>query len=79
MTSRRPASPASRRPLWLFATLWSLRQYPTRSREWSWGRKFGAIRAAGFDGVFSPPLPALEERGGLRYLAVTSVDSAAGV
>ena len=62
------------RPLWLFATLWSLRQYPTRGREWAWTKKFAAIRAAKFDGVFSPPLPALAERGDLRYLAVTSLD-----
>lgn len=65
---------ASARPLQLHATLWSLRQYPTRSREWSWAKKFTAIRRAGFDGVFSPPIPALQERGGLRYLAVTSLD-----
>lgn len=61
------------RPLELYASLWSLRQYPTRRREWSWARKFSAIRAAGFDGVFSPPLPILQERGALRYLAVTSL------
>lgn len=67
------------RPLWLFATLWSLRQYPTVRREWTWERKFAAIRAAGFDGVFSPPRPELAGRGALRYLAVTSVDAAAKV
>ena len=61
------------RQLLLFASLWSLRQYPTKSREWSWARKFAAIRAGGFDGVFSPPRPELEQRGGLLYLAVTSV------
>jgi len=61
------------RSLWLFATLWSLRQYPTAKREWSWERKFQAIRAAGFDGVFSPPRPELARRGDLRYLAVTSL------
>jgi hypothetical protein len=64
---------AAGRPLWLFATLWSLRQYPTRRREWTWRKKFAEIRAAGFDGVFSPPLPVLAERGDLRYLAVTSL------
>ena len=64
---------AGARPLQLFASLWSLRQYPTRAREWSWARKFAAIRAAGFDGVFSPPIPALAERGELSYLAVTSI------
>jgi len=61
------------RPLWLFATLWSLRQYPTKKREWSWKKKFAAIRAGGFDGVFSPPQPYLAERGDLKYLAVTSL------
>ncbi|MBL9214050.1 MAG: hypothetical protein JNG83_01100 [Opitutaceae bacterium] len=71
-----PAS-APLRPLWIFATLWTLRQYPTRAREWPWARKFAAIRDAGFDGVFSPPLPVLAERGDLRYLAVTSIDAAA--
>ncbi len=61
------------RPIQLFASLWSLRQYPDRVREWSWGKKFAAIRSAGFDGVFSPPIPALAGRGELRYLAVTSI------
>lgn len=61
------------RPLQLFASLWSLRQYPNRVREWSWAKKFTAIRSAGFDGVFSPPIPALAGRGELRYLAVTSI------
>lgn len=61
------------RQLLLFASLWSLRQYPSKSREWSWARKFAAIRAAGFDGVFGPPRPELAERGELLYLAVTSV------
>jgi len=54
--------------------LWSLREYPTKAREWSWARKFTAIRDAGFNGVFSPPIPALRERGDLRYLAVTSLN-----
>lgn len=61
------------RPLWLFASLWSLRQYPSPSREWSWAKKFSAIGAAGFDGIFAPPLPFVAERGSLRYLAVTSL------
>jgi len=61
------------RPLQLFATMWSLRQYPTVEKEWSWRKKFAAIRAAGFDGVFSPPIPAVAERGPLQYLAVTSL------
>jgi hypothetical protein len=70
----KPSQPvAAPRPLLLFASLWSLRQYPTKAREWSWARKFAAIRAAGFDGVFSPPRPELQERGDLRYLAVTSI------
>lgn len=61
------------RPLHLYASLWTLRQYPTPAREWSWEKKFAAIRAAGFDGVFSPPIPQLADRGPLRYLAVTSL------
>ncbi|MDB6167601.1 MAG: hypothetical protein JWM88_465 [Verrucomicrobia bacterium] len=61
------------RPLLLFATLWSLRQYPSKGREWSWARKFAAMKEAGFDGVFSKPMPELAERGSLRYLAVTSI------
>ncbi|MEO6874631.1 MAG: hypothetical protein ABI222_07390 [Opitutaceae bacterium] len=64
----------SPRPLRLYATLWSLRQYPTRSGEWSWAKKFSVIREAGFDGIFSPPIAALQERGDLDYLAVTSLD-----
>lgn len=65
--------PKSKRPLQLFATMWSLRQYPSAEREWAWSKKFAAIRAAGFDGVFSPPIPAIAGRGGLKYLAVTSL------
>jgi antitoxin (DNA-binding transcriptional repressor) of toxin-antitoxin stability system len=64
---------APKRPLQLFASLWSLRQYPSLEREWSWAIKFAAIREAGFDGVFSPPIPAIAERGALTYLAVTSL------
>lgn len=81
MKARRQPAPGSKggRELLIFATLWSLRQYPSRSREWSWSKKFEAIRAARCDGVFSPPIPALEERGDLRYLAVTSLDDAAKV
>lgn len=72
--SSRPA-----RELRLFATLWSLRQYPTQAREWSWAKKFAAIRAARFDGVFAGPLPALAERGDLPYLGVASLDTPAQV
>lgn len=73
LQARRPAD--ATRSLWLFASLWSLRQYPSRAHEWSWEKKFQVIRTAGFDGVFSPPLPVLRERGNLRYLAVTSLDT----
>ncbi|WP_414660630.1 hypothetical protein [Horticoccus sp. 23ND18S-11] len=77
MTASLAARPGpSARPLWLFATLWSLRQYPTRRREWSWARKFAAIQAAGFEGVFSPPIPQVAERGVLQYLAITSIAAA---
>ena len=62
-----------------FATLWSLRKYPTARREWSWARKFRAIEQAGFSGVMSPPLPALRERGNLSYLSITSIDRAAQI
>lgn len=67
------------RPLWIFATLWSLRHYPTLKREWSWEKKFAAIRGADFNGIFSPPIAALERRGDLKYLAVTSLDAPAKV
>ena len=67
------------RPLWVFASLWSLRRYPNAKREWSWRRKFTAIADGGFAGVFSPPLPALANRGDLRYLAVTSLGRPAEV
>ena len=70
---------APARPLWLFATLWSLRQYPTARREWSWAKKFSAIQAQGFEGVFSKIIPELSERGALRYLAITSLASRAQV
>jgi len=65
--------------LWLFATLWSLRKYPSIRHEWTWERKFSAIRDSGFDGVFSPPIPEVAERGSLRYLAVTSLGVLANV
>jgi hypothetical protein len=80
MSARRvklPSAPV--RELWLFATLWSLRQYPTEGREWPWAKKFAVIREAGFTGVFSPPIPALAERGGLRYVAVASIGESAEV
>jgi hypothetical protein len=73
MKTDRRSRPFPARPLRLFASLWSLRQYPSKAREWSWRKKFAAIRAAGLDGVFSPPIPALGDRGDLQYLAVTSV------
>ena len=60
------------RPLHIFGTLWSLRQYPTKSREWSWAKKFEAVAEAGCDGLFSAPIPELAERGSLQYLAVAS-------
>ena len=74
-----PSAAPGTRSLWLFASLWSLRQYPTLHREWSWSRKFSAIQAAGFEGVLSPPLPALRDRGSLRYLAITSLGSSTKV
>jgi hypothetical protein len=74
VTAKHRVEPHPDRPLWLFASLWSLRQYPTPRREWSWAKKFSVIRDAGFDGIFSPPRPELAERGTLRYLAVTSLD-----
>lgn len=77
--AKRPRPPAPPRALRLFATLWSLRQYPTAAREWPWSKKFAAIRAAGFDGVFSPPRPELADRGALDYLAVTSLDAPAKI
>jgi len=61
------------RQLQIFGTLWSLRQYPSQSREWSWAKKFAAISDAGCDGLFSAPIPELEQRGSLQYLAVASV------
>ena len=63
------------RPMWLFATVWSLRKYPSPGREWSWKRKFAAIRDSGFDGVFAAPAPEIAERGDLRYFAGTSIDA----
>src|SRR4051812_46184472 len=69
------ANPAGDRPLCLFATVWSLRQYPSRKREWSWARKFDAMRAAGFDGVFAAPSPEMADRGNLKSLAGTSLDA----
>lgn len=61
------------RQMLLFGTLWSLRQYPTKAREWSWSRKLSAIRDVGFDGVFAPAHPALQDRGKLLLWAATSL------
>ena len=55
MKSTPTRSLSAERPLWIFATLWSLRQYPTKAREWSWAKKFSLIQSAGFDGIFAPP------------------------
>ncbi len=60
------------RALELYASLWSLRGYPRRGREWSWQRKFAAIADAGFDGVYAPPARELAGRRTLRYRAVAS-------
>lgn len=57
----------------VFATAWSLREYPTKAEEWSWAKKFDAMRAAGFDGIMSPPRAELVERGGLDYWAMGSL------
>lgn len=73
------APPPGVRSLQLYATLWSLRDYPTRAREWPWARKFAAIRAAGFDGVFSPPIPELSRIADLPFIAATSVRERAQV
>lgn len=70
-------SPANAvRRLRFFATMWSLRGYPSVRREWSWPRKRAEILAAGFDGIMSPPRPELQDRGDLGYLAISRVDRA---
>lgn len=75
-----PASvSSSSRLLQIYGTLWSLRQYPSKTREWSWAKKFAALSEAGCDGVFSPPVPELQERGSLRFLAVASFDHSSQV
>lgn len=57
----------------VFATAWSLREYPAKETEWSWERKFAAIAAAGFDGVMGPPRPEMAGRGSLDYWAMGSL------
>lgn len=57
----------------VFATAWSLREYPAKAGEWPWAKKFAEIRAAGFDGVMSPPRAELAERGALDYWAMGSL------
>lgn len=66
----------------LFATLWSLRDYPTRENTWGWQQKYQEIRDAGFDGFMSPfsgevapPVSFLHDRDGLDYLAITSLSA----
>ncbi|MCF7689303.1 MAG: hypothetical protein K9M98_00865 [Cephaloticoccus sp.] len=59
--------------LHIYATAWSLREYPTPANEWSWARKFDAIRAAGFTGIMSPPREELRARGDLDYWAMGSL------
>lgn len=56
-----------------YATAWSLREYPSKSDEWSWAKKFDVIRDAGFTGVMSPPREELGERGDLVYWAIGSL------
>ncbi|MEZ5412736.1 MAG: hypothetical protein R3F03_00345 [Opitutaceae bacterium] len=57
----------------IFATAWSLREYPTKATEWTWAQKFDTIRAAGFDGIMSPPRAELADRGDLDYWAMGSL------
>jgi len=59
--------------LHLYATAWSLREYPFKDAEWPWSLKFAAIKAAGFTGIMSPPVAALAERGDLDYWAMGSL------
>lgn len=59
--------------LQVYATAWSLREYPTKAEEWPWEKKFDAIRAAGFDGIMSPPRAELKGRGDLNYWAMGSL------
>lgn len=56
-----------------YATAWSLREYPSKDGEWSWAKKFDAIRDAGFTGIMSPPREELAERGDLVYWAMGSL------
>ena len=56
----------------LCATVWSVRGYPSQENEWSWPQKLQAIKDAGFDGLMSPPLPQLKDRGDLTYWAISS-------
>ncbi len=56
-----------------YATAWSLREYPGKEAEWSWDRKFDAIREAGFTGIMSPPREELSGRGDLVYWAIGSL------
>ena len=50
-----------------------MRGYPSQENEWSWPHKFKAIEEAGFDGLMSPPLPELKDRGDLTYWAISSL------
>jgi hypothetical protein len=54
-----------------FAGLWTLREYPDAAGEWSVGKKFEAVKAAGFEGIggrFVPEAPRLCEELGLDYV-----------
>lgn len=59
--------------LHVYATAWSLREYPTKTDEWSWAKKFAAIRDAGFAGIMSPPREELAGRGDLVYWSIGSL------
>jgi len=63
----------TRPTLHVYATLWSLRGYPSAADEWSWPQKFAAIVAAGFTGIMSPLRPELAARGALDYWAIGSL------
>jgi hypothetical protein len=58
-------------PIAHIASLWSLMEHPSRTKEWTLERKIRAIATAGFDGMaarLTPEHRKLADRHGLRHL-----------
>jgi hypothetical protein len=61
-----------------YASLWTLREYPSRASEWSLDEKFAAVRREGFEAIggrLLPEAPELCARHELDYVLFLDVDA----